>query len=795
MISEMSRGAPEIVYQSHLKGKGNMDYEWERPLMPFFYLVCQGHLWSSASQARFAQVKSFVSADWIFHQEAFQRWQSLDAIDVKEVSRTLLTIKGKAFTGKSVLIRKAIESLKEKNVITLNHFFGGVSSDPTAEFLRNLLGQLLSAIPNEHKPWPDIRRWSDEIENNRCVDFLSCDKLQEDLTRILQAKKDGLAVRIFVDGIDDRCGDHSNHAAGNSVQDRNRPLRVLQILGKILKDAGDVKMDLGICVSRQPQPEYPDMEPPATTISLVPYMDVAIKSFIREKLQCISDQTKFRRLLLRLSETGAHNFQWATAVCEEIIENKEYDFEELMEIASRVPVNHEEMYCRALRSSKTSKTHDCLLRLLQVALGSFRPLTAEEFRQAYAAASEAKFGSLDIIEWEKSDRGVRAKYFGNFLSKKTNSLLETVAHEIRPRYSSKDAVSAGECAVEHNVLFQQRSAESFLRSDKALRELGIASASQFERDCHLLLFRACGSVLEKCNLPGKDDLLLVDYACEYWLRHSRLCGKLPRELPGFMNECTHPKAQIFIKEQIYKLRNKRECVFLEEQTSMMVLLATLGCTALLRRHLDTCRSCRSSIPGTSDAEPPPLEVLMTALGSAIQVGKAETAMYLLDFLPPTEIDKRGNDKQTLLYMACCSARDSTAEGGADLKLVKMIIERGASPNVPSVGVHELPLHLAIGEANEPLIEALCAGYKERDPELLVAIFEYMHPTTGWPALHYALQCKGLTREKRLGVLRTLREEQPTGADLLTLPDRDGVYVDDVAIEIGDEAMINKLMEF
>lgn len=358
----------------------------------------------------------------------------------------------------------------------------------------------------------------------------------------------------------------------------------------------------------------------------------------------------------------------------------------------------------------------------------------------------------------------------------------------------KDSATVEECPVEHHVLFQQRSTESFLRSERGLLELGMASAAQLNQDCHRLLFRICGSILEKCSLRGEDDILMVDYACEHWLHHSRMCGELPRDLPGFMKKCTHPKAQLFIKEQIGYLRMKMEFMFLEEQKSMMVLLATLGCKDLLRRHLDTCEPCGTSLPSPSDVVLQS-DLFMTSLCNAIQARKFETAMYLLRFLPPQHVDERNEDNQTLLYMTCCSAHDAMPEDDTGPELVKVLLERGASPCVPSAAVHEFPLHFAIGEADEPLIQVLCRGYQEREPENFVELLEYEHGTTGWPPLHYALKCERLTPEERVAVLSALREAVPEGADLLTLQDSDGKNPKDIAEEIGDYAIIDKVWEF
>ncbi|KAJ3498900.1 hypothetical protein NLG97_g751 [Lecanicillium saksenae] len=759
--------------------------------------VCEDRLWSSVSRETYASTRIFSSSDWIFRQDAFKSWQAPHSNEVDNGSPTLLTIKGKAFTGKSSIMRTAVEaSLKEKSVITLYHFFGGVSSDPTAELLRDLLGQLLSALPQDQKPLDDIKRWSGEIKKGRCIDFLSHDRLQEDFKRILLAVKPRLTFRIFVDAIDDCFGDYTSHATHYSDEDKRRPLQLLKVLANILDSADAAKMDLGICVSRRPQPEFPGAEPPATTISLVHYMDEVIKPFIQEKLECIPDPARVLNLLLKMSETGAHNFRWATAVCEEIMIYKDTVFEKLEEIASRVIEDHEAVYCRAIRSSKASSPHDHdrMLRFLLVALGAFRPLTPEEFRHVYAAVSVTRFGDFNIAKWETSDSGIGAAHFEAFLSTTTGGLLEIVSRKRRPRYTVKDPAFADAYTIEHHVLFQQRSTESFLRSDKGLQELSFTSPSHLDLDCHRLLYRACGSVLDKCHLRGEEDTVMVDYACRYWLRHSRMCGeRLPDSLPGFMRRCAHPKAKIFIQKQILKLHMDLEFAFLESQTSMMMLLATLGCTTLLQKHLDTCRECGSAVPDPSQEEPPS-EIFMKSLRSAIKSRKPDTAIYLLTFLPSKQMNEWGEECQTLLYMAC-SAHDVMRDDKRSLELIEKLLDCGAAPTAHSDAEHELPLHFAIATANEALIRMLSQGYQQQDPDNFVAIFENIHHATSWPALHYALKCGCLEPEQRIAVLNVLSEVVPTGADLLTLEDRDKRTAVDLAEETDDYTIIDKVCEF
>lgn len=766
--------------------------------------ACRKFLRSSASLDNFHNIESFDSAEWLFHQEAYKNWQGLSLIDAKQA---LLTIKGKAFTGKSSMMKRAVDvSLKNSKVTTLHHFFGGGSEDATGDLLRDLLSQLLDALPYKNKPWEYIRRWSQEIADEQCVDLSSCHRLQNVITRLLVDGKDTLTVCVFVDAIDD-CLGHSSIDMVHPAIDEEKPLRVLHILAHMLQSTSAAHMDLRICVSRRHLPDYYDREPPSTTVNLNQYMNYAIGPFIREKLQSIPDPAKVTQLLLQLSESGAHNFGWAGVICQNLVKRRSISLEELRKIASQVIDDHEAFYCGALRSSQAwlgEGGHLHLLHLLQIALGSFRRLTANEFRHAYAFAAKDEFEPPSMAAWETSDEGHSATDFEEFLSLATGGLLEIVTWEKTSRYAMNAQEAAESAQIRHNVSFLHRSTETFLRSDKGLQRLGIESQLQLETQCHLHMFKICKLALQMSSLRDNDDVHIVDYACEFWLRHARMCGELAEEidLPAFMLRCKEDKedqAQRFIQRQIRLLgaSMSSEILYLEGETSMLVLLSTLGCTVLLRKHIRTCKLCKRALPHPRRLAHPSAAYLK-ALSNTIEVEQFETATYLLDLLPQQHVNVLLERDMTPLYQACyChSISRSSKAKEACLAFVQALLARGADPCEHSYydGTYQYPLHLAIASNNTPLIRVLCRG---REREVLNNMLKIVHEPSGWPALHCAVKFNSERRQDktRLKILQVLLDEAPEPAELLTLGDMDHKSALELAQEMHDEDTVELLQRY
>ncbi|KAM0418888.1 hypothetical protein ACHAPT_012153 [Fusarium lateritium] len=435
-------------------------------------------------------------------------------------------------------------------------------------------------------------------------------------------------------------------------------------------------------------------------------------------------------------------------------------FEELEEFVNRVPQTLDGMYQRTLAAMKVSKDSQ-ILHLFQMALGALKPMTADQLRHALAFITEFKYESIEA--WEGSNQGLQpGERFEKRLKQESRGLMEIVT------FHGPLVTNEAEREIVEQVRFTQSSFKTFLRGEAGLGCLHPDFSTKLEERCHLFLFRICLRVLDFCRLRGQDNVKVLDYACEFWLCHAQKSDDLLEtieELPNFMRNCKTRKASRVIEENIkrLKLAQAKEHVLLESQNSMLVLLATMGCTSLLRQHLQTCLACNEAC---TSCDAGPLQY-RTALNNAIIGRWLDTASYLLELRSQGDINSLVDDT-TLLYDACYfGSKGSASQRLQGLEVVRFLISRGADPGIPSSLGYEFPLHVAIALGNKVLIEELLGPQAAKTEELLKA-----RACGGWTALHVAIE-SGRPHHERLSVLETVLKFAPKGAGLLELLNDDG----------------------
>lgn len=302
-----------------------------------------------------------------------------------------------------------------------------------------------------------------------------------------------------------------------------------------------------------------------------------------------------------------------------------------------------------------------------------------------------------------------------------------------------------------------------------------------DQHCHLALSRVCIRVLDVCRLRGTDKVKVLGYACTYWLPHAQRCQDagldVEEELPEFMRKCKAKKTTRAIEESIKMLRmsQAKEAHLLEGQASMLVLLSTMGCTSLLRRHLETCVECDEAC---KSGDP---RLYRAALLNSIIGRHPDTSSFLLEHRSQRDINELF-DNTTPLYDASYFASSGEARDRVQrMDLVRFLISRGADPAVHSRLGYEYPVHAAIALGNRPLIEELLKPSASRAEQLM----RLQRKRKGWTALHFAVESRRAHRG-RLAVLRTLLHHVPRGLGLLGLLDDDGNTPMALAEKMGGE---------
>ncbi|CEJ90691.1 hypothetical protein VHEMI06456 [[Torrubiella] hemipterigena] len=766
------------------------------------------HLSAQASDDKI-RTKSRMYTDWLWNHDVFQEWNKSDGIR-HNASDTWLTVKDKAFTGKSVLMKEVIISkLKDAHTITLYHFFHGGNTSGRSEikFLRNILSQLLRQV--QVKPWPEIREWGDMLESNEDVGLASVDMLMELIKGIISDNKESIVsekdIRIFVDGVDE-CSDAQDHA----TDDDGGPLRVLQFLQSFVEHSASAGIDARVCISRRPFPEFSVQEPPTKTISLEDYTSVEVSKYVHARLAAIENNYERIKILGRLQDNWSDDFHWATFVTSEILKNQN-NMEHAERIAAEVPSDHESLYAKAIYPLKASPhKNEALLKLLQLNLAAWRPLTVDELHQALAY-STTKLDFDVMSEWEDSTAGLPAGVgFEKYVQRESHGFLEITEGDPSPLTLTRSDSLETHLDGCSRVGFAHHSVEKFLRSDAGLAR---PHDKQYclESECHQLLLTICLRILNRCTMEDDVDagkgIQLRDYACEFWLRHAQRCRKLPAdlEIPQFLvKNCRRAKTKRLLKEQVRFLSRSGalESLLFEwedeeeedddndnEPIMMAVLLATMGCTELLQRHLAGCKPCKKMLnPVSKDQEPSQqniksMEHYRAALQNAIMGSWTETALFLLEHYPLGDINTLFDDR-TLLYHASYFAceTDDPAESASRMKCVSFLLARGADAAVQSPFWWEYPLHIAIRNDSKSLMKILLQGATPAQAE---AMFKARRTIGGRTALHFAIACDD--NSARLETLEALLEFAPRNVGLLDIRDDDGHTVMELARDAGEDA--------
>lgn len=677
-------------------------------------------------------------------------------------------------------MKGAILSECDSTTIILHHFFdrnakaNGFTSPSRSTytiFLRSLLGQLLFQVP--HKPWKDIRSWGRELQSDQDAGLWSNDRLQKTITQIILAntastRATAARYRIFIDAINE-CPDDKWTSTSFTP---NTQLAILLFAADLASTAQASGVDLRICISREHVPRFGKREPKACIIEVDKCMSGTVDRYIQEQLKKLEDDGLAFRLHLRLRQKIGDGILWATVVTQGILEMYETaTVGEIEQFAEEVTKDVDAVYENILKSGPNGH----MLEFFTIGLGALRPLTADQFRHALAFTDEFRFDNIE--EWESSTEGLKpGKMFENRLRHETRGMMEVVKFRTSvPRESGR--VSSDQ------VRFSNSAFERFLRSKSGLSAFGSNNSISLEKRCHLFLFQVCTRVLGLCSLRGSDTVHLLDYASEFWLRHARGCQELlstTTELPEFMRNCKSRKTARVIEETTKALRRsqEKEAQLLDRENTMLVLLSTIGCTSLLRQHLQTCIKCEEACK-SDDSDPTPLR---TALLNAIIGRHFDTASFLLENRANGDINELFSNA-TALYDAAYFASNGRASDQAQrLDLVQYLISRGADPAVHSMMSYEYPLHAAIALGNKLLIEELLKPSAAK-AEQLIKLPLKRRGCKGWTALHFAVN-SGRTHRDKLSVLRTVLKLAPKNVGLLKLEDAEGNTPVAMAVEIG-----------
>lgn len=718
----------------------------------------------------------------------------------------MLSIKGKIFSGKSVLMKNAVaHKMRDPATLVLQHFFyhvpGQVLNIPGQSFivfLRNLLGQLLSTTDDlEHH---QVQAWAEDIRSRRNGRLWAKEALRDAIKTTLLEKRHSLArskssIRIFVDGINLCLDTDDANASPVREEDDNGPFMVLNFLAELLQYTSEAGIDARVCVSRRQSTHFGHLEPVPDTavITVDEYASSETIKLAQSRLSQLQDPRREMEALEAMKCEWSDGFQWVHLTTTELLRGV-FSVADTMQVVQNVSQRHKDLYRKLLHSIKPlSKSLSCPTQLILLGLGSNRPLTIDEFRQAIAysyppdEAERYSFRTMD--EWEYSSYGLPAgEDFERLIRTRTGDLLDISARD-KPQGAQRSRLANVTKHLDgmRRVVFSHLSIEKFLRSSFDLHGPGRYETKCLEEAANRLLFRICTNVLNSFTFKDSIDKYkgkeIFDYACEFWLHHAHKCGKLPRGWPApkFLRQrCDLRRPlQLLQNQQQFLARSlAMEHALLEEpydpnksmeKPHLMLVLATMGCTELLGQHLEKCSHCQKAIQ-LADTQKPFLSgagdsVYSTALKNTVLQGYTDTALYLLK-LRPTKHINAPLQESTLLYDATYFAGNhpDAAVRASRIKCVRFLLDEvGANPCVESTFAYNFPLHVALMLGDVPLVKLLM----EKKPK---AVLTAPRSHNGETALHLAMR---KCAENQLAAVEMMLELAPDGLGLMAKEDSDG----------------------
>jgi hypothetical protein len=612
------------------------------------------------------------------------------------------------------------------------------------ELYCSLLYQLLDKM--QQNIYPIMVEWSEALQERPESAPWTISKLQEVLKLVLLGRHDKSEEPkfnkffIFIDALDE----------ADDYQPKRNPgqgKKLLEFLNDLLKEASNTGVDIRICISKRHFPSYSDLEPNQAII-VEHHIRPSVEDYITSSLKQIQKHSFRHELNRKIKSQSTNQFTWPNLIIPQIIdEMSSTNYKQILDLVDRPPEKLYQLYNTLLGAKETWNNRKTGF-LLQMVRCAMRPMRVDEFRHALAFSKE--FGDIettDIETWEASDEGYKqGEQFESYVKRESRGLIDIYPENGEPS----------------KVRFIHGTVSNFLSTKPALNAFGETSEIELDQRYHLILLKMCLRVLNFCKLDGHDKVEFVDYASEHWVYHAQRCDELLRtvdDLPLFLDICVGTKEdQVFLQLQskLQKAETK-EWHLLGDDKSLLVLLATMGCTHLLERHCQKCRNCKDAC----SPEATQLEPWLKSLQNAIISGWPQTVKWLLEVHCKKEIDALNllYKGQTLLYKA-------SYYGYTDV--VNFLLDNGANPCIHSNKLYEYPLHAAIATGNNDMVRTILDSQHTNKDES----FKISRRSDGYTAMHMAT-ASGQDRFVKFEVLKTLLKHAPKGVGLLDIPDQQG----------------------
>lgn len=483
---------------------------------------------------------SWDTCAWLLGHKSYCTW--LDK------GPDLLCIKGKPGSGKSTIIKFAVEKRASQTPVLASFFFHarGTNLQKTCLGLyRSLLHQLLLQVSSIRSDFRQL--YQTKIQAHKSSNW-HVNELQDLLTDFITRVGKILPIFIYVDALDE-CGPEEKRDLSD----------YLQTLTNLKVSTAD--MPIKICFSCRHYPRINLQNHLEICVEQENEDDIAkhVEMILQEKYLKFAEHSDImiiKKIGLDISKRSSNVFQWVSLILK-IIDNMNLKGEPWKVIQKKireVPKGLTDLYTHIISSLNEEDRHQTSILLRWIHFAK-RPLSPNELRIAMAFDTNTPHSSLE--SWRKSD-----EYYGNYSQWKeritylSGGLAEVVCREgFQKSFNDDDGIDAV------IVQFIHESVNDYFQKE-GISMLGVKQPGSVVGQCHKQIARSCVYYIKcpesarswwrKVNEDGNvseenvnDDGQFINYAMKRWLWHSEQAENEQCSLEDILVWFDYPSPKFF----------------------------------------------------------------------------------------------------------------------------------------------------------------------------------------------------------------------------------------------------------
>ena len=444
------------------------------------------------------------TCEWLHRHEAYRGWAASD--------RGLLWIKGKPGSGKSTLVKHALETLGARgDAVILSFFFHGRGDElqriPLGLF-RSLLHQALSQAPDALQDLVDVFETKNKHHGSLGKDWhwheAELQPFLESFLREVVLKR--RSVWLFIDALDE-----------SGKDDAVRLVEVFQSLLQRLPSQSTAPGQVHICFSCRHYPVL-DVGEGRFEICAEDENQRDIAAFVDDQLVAFRAQSSTLPTLITERASGV--FMWARLVVKQVLDldREGVGPKKIHAAVYSIPPGLDTLYWQLIQGMGPTS-----LKLIQWICFATQPLTLDDLRWAMVIEGDCPHRSLKACRGDEDyvSNKVRMKRQVQTLSRGLAEVIETGHIQFIHQSVNDFILEKGLPALDGS----KTATEAALRAHFRLAKICIRYLAMEE--VHSLVL----STRRTFNQPSASKAPFLHYAARSWVAHVRQCDdrSIPHE--------------------------------------------------------------------------------------------------------------------------------------------------------------------------------------------------------------------------------------------------------------------------